>query len=42
MTIFQRNGFGQEIWHVYLSQNLQNDPRYIERNDDDSKADTDD
>jgi len=30
---FRRNGFGQEIRHVYLSQNLENDPRYIERKD---------
>ena len=42
LAFFRRNGFGQEIRHVYLSQNLQNDPRYIERNDDGSEADTDD
>jgi ribosomal protein S18 acetylase RimI-like enzyme len=41
LTFFRRNGFGQEIRHVYLSQNLENDPRYIERNDD-SEDDTDD
>ena len=40
MAFFRHNGFGQEIRHVYLSQNLQNDPRYVERNDDDSKDDT--
>ena len=31
VAFFRRNGFGQEIRHVYLSQNLENDPRYIER-----------
>ena len=41
LGFFRRNGFGQEIRHVYLSQNLENDPRYIERNDD-SEDDTDD
>jgi ribosomal protein S18 acetylase RimI-like enzyme len=41
MSFFRRNGFGQEIRHVYLSQNLENDPRYIERNDT-SEDDTDD
>jgi len=34
MAFFRRNGFGQEIRHVYLSQNLENDPRYIARSDD--------
>jgi ribosomal protein S18 acetylase RimI-like enzyme len=33
LGFFRRNGFGQEIRHVYLSQNLENDPRYIERKD---------
>ena len=33
VSFFRRNGFGQEIRHVYLSQNLENDPRYIERKD---------
>lgn len=33
LAFFRRNGFGQEIRHVYLSQNLENDPRYIARND---------
>ena len=42
LGFFRRNGFGQEIRHVYLSQNLENDPRYIERNDDASEDDTDD
>jgi ribosomal protein S18 acetylase RimI-like enzyme len=42
LAFFRRNGFGQEIRHVYLSQNLENDPRYIGRNDDDSEDDTDD
>jgi len=41
LAFFRRNGFGQEIRHVYLSQNLENDPRYIERNDR-SEDDTDD
>jgi len=41
LAFFRRNGFGQEIRHVYLSQNLENDPRYIERNDN-SEDDTDD
>ena len=42
LNFFRRNGFGQEIRHVYLSQNLENDPRYIQRNDDASEDDTDD
>ena len=42
LSFFRRNGFGQEIRHVYLSQNLENDPRYIQRNDDASEDDTDD
>ena len=33
LNFFRRSGFGQEIRHVYLSQNLENDPRYIERKD---------
>jgi ribosomal protein S18 acetylase RimI-like enzyme len=41
LAFFRRSGFGQEIRHVYLSQNLENHPRYIERNDD-SEDDTDD
>jgi ribosomal protein S18 acetylase RimI-like enzyme len=41
LAFFRRNGFGQEIRHVYLSQNLENDPRYIERNDR-SEDDTED
>lgn len=31
VNFFRHNGFGQEIRHVYLSQNLENDPRYIAR-----------
>ena len=42
LAFFRRNGFGQEIRHVYLSQNLENHPRYIQRNDDASEDDTDD
>ncbi|MEI6075215.1 MAG: GNAT family N-acetyltransferase [Verrucomicrobiota bacterium] len=42
INFFRRNGFGQEIRHVYLSQNLENDPRYIERNDDPNNDDTED
>ncbi len=33
LAFFRRNGFGQEIRHVYLSQNLENDPRYLDRKD---------
>ena len=42
LSFFRRSGFGGEIRHVYLSQNLENDPRYIQRNDDASEDDTDD
>jgi ribosomal protein S18 acetylase RimI-like enzyme len=31
LGFFRRRGFGQEMRHVYLSQNLEDDPRYIER-----------
>ncbi len=31
LAFFRKNGFGQEIRHVYLSQNLENHPKYIER-----------
>jgi ribosomal protein S18 acetylase RimI-like enzyme len=41
LGFFRRAGFGQEIRHVYLSQNLENDPRYIRRNDV-AEDDTDD
>ena len=41
LAFFRRNGLGQEIRHVYLSQNLETDPRYIERNDN-GEDDTDD
>lgn len=34
LAFFRRNGFGQEIRHVYLSENLEHDPRYIERKHD--------
>jgi len=40
LGFFRRNGFGQEIRHVYLSQNLENDPRYIARNLDETEDDT--
>ena len=33
LAFFRRQGFGQEIRHVYLSQNLEHHPRYIERKD---------
>lgn len=41
LSFFRRSGFGQEIRHVYLSQNLENDPRYIDRTDI-GEEDTDD
>ena len=31
LAFFRKIGFGQEIRHVYLSQNLENHPKYIER-----------
>ena len=31
LAFFRKNGFGQEIRHVYLSQNLEDHPKYIER-----------
>jgi ribosomal protein S18 acetylase RimI-like enzyme len=34
LAFFRRSGFGQEIRHVYLSQNLENHPRSLERRDD--------
>ena len=40
LAFFRRNHFGGEIRHVYLSQNLENDPRYIARNEDASDEDT--
>jgi ribosomal protein S18 acetylase RimI-like enzyme len=33
LAFFRRNGFGQEIRHVYLSQNLETHPRYLEKRD---------
>ena len=40
LAFFRRHGFGREIRHVYLSQNLENDPRYLQRNDDVFEDDT--
>ncbi|MFN3409696.1 MAG: GNAT family N-acetyltransferase [Limisphaerales bacterium] len=34
LAFFRRNGFSQEIHHVYLSQNLETHPRYLERKED--------
>lgn len=31
LAFFRRRGFGQEIRHIYLSQNLEDHPRYLER-----------
>ena len=31
LTFFRKHGFGQEIRHVYLSQNLEHHPKYLER-----------
>ncbi|MHB1306264.1 MAG: GNAT family N-acetyltransferase [Limisphaerales bacterium] len=31
LRFFRKQGFGQELRHVYLSLNLENHPRYIER-----------
>jgi ribosomal protein S18 acetylase RimI-like enzyme len=31
LAFFRKNGFGQEIRHVYLSQNLEAHPKYLER-----------
>jgi ribosomal protein S18 acetylase RimI-like enzyme len=31
LAFFRKTGFGQEIRHIYLSLNLENHPRYIER-----------
>lgn len=30
LAFFRKQGFGQELRHVYLSMNLENHPRYIE------------
>jgi ribosomal protein S18 acetylase RimI-like enzyme len=38
LAFFRRNGFGREIRHVYLSQNLENDPRYIQRRHDEDES----
>jgi ribosomal protein S18 acetylase RimI-like enzyme len=31
LRFFRKQGFGQEVGHVYLSLNLENHPKYIER-----------
>ena len=31
LGFFRKNGFGHEIRHVYMSRNLEDHPRYIER-----------
>lgn len=31
LSFFRKNGFGQEIRHIYLSQNLDHHPRALER-----------
>lgn len=33
LAFFRKRGFGQEIRHVYLSQNLENHPRYLQKRD---------
>ena len=33
VRFFRKQGFGQEVWHVYLSKNLENHPKYIEKRD---------
>ena len=33
LAFFRQHGFGQEMRHIYLSQNLENHPRYLERKD---------
>lgn len=33
VRFFRKQGFGQEVWHVYLSKNLENHPKYIEKHD---------
>jgi ribosomal protein S18 acetylase RimI-like enzyme len=33
LAFFRKQGFGQELRHVYLSLNLENHPRYIEYKD---------
>lgn len=38
LAFFRRNGFGQEIRHVYLSQNLETHPRYLERKHDEAEG----
>jgi ribosomal protein S18 acetylase RimI-like enzyme len=31
LSFFRKQGFGQEIRHIYLSQNLEDHPKYLER-----------
>ncbi|NLH72203.1 MAG: GNAT family N-acetyltransferase [Verrucomicrobia bacterium] len=31
LAFFRKHGFGQELRHVYLSQNLENHPKYLEK-----------
>ena len=31
LAFFRKRGFGREIRHIYLSQNLENHPKYLER-----------
>ena len=31
LSFFRKRGFGQEMRHVYLSQNLEDHPKYLER-----------
>jgi ribosomal protein S18 acetylase RimI-like enzyme len=35
LSFFRKHGFGQEIRHVYLSHNLENHPKYLERREQD-------
>jgi len=39
IAFFRKHGFGQELQHVYLSVNLENHPRYIERQDAEGELD---
>ena len=38
LAFFRRQGFGQDIRHVYLSLNLENHPKYIEKKEEESEA----
>jgi len=33
LTAIRYNSFSRQIRHIFFSQNLENDPRYIERKD---------